>query len=137
MNDQESSTLSKSKFNAEVTKTAKLVARGWEYLAGDRSGDTEALMNELYNAPTVFIHNRKKPDSNRPTGSKDKKYEAKDADIIADIRGGVKRPGAIRARYPIRVQYRSHAKRIKRKMDEQDAETRRIIALQTPDESGH
>lgn len=127
------SKLSATKFNAALAEAARSEARGWKYLAGE-GGDIDELIALIGEAPTTLLRNRNVPDSNgRPDGSKTKQYMDKDALIIADIRKGTPKPAAIRARYRVHKQYATHAKRIKRKMDEQDAETRRIIALQTPD----
>jgi hypothetical protein len=133
------SKLPPTKRNAAIARAARIEARGWKYLAGE-GGDIDELIELAGSAfgnpgepEAGLLRNRNVPESNgRRVGSKEKKYAAKDALIIADIRKGVERPAAIRARYPVRKQYATHSKRIKRKMDEQDVETRAIIGLQTP-----
>ncbi|WP_369723686.1 hypothetical protein AB8Z38_06820 [Bradyrhizobium sp. LLZ17] len=118
--------------NAAIAQAARTESRGWRYLAGEPD-DINELLAVVGEAPSLLLRNRIDPDSNhRPIGSKDEKYAAKDAEIIAEIRGGKPKPAAIYARFKVRKQYGTHARRIKRKMDEQDAETRRIVALQTP-----
>src|SRR5260370_6375800 len=125
--------LSPTKFNAEVAKAARLEARGWKHLAGEGTDNPDELLKLLYDAPTPFLQNRNVPEGNgRRAGSKDSRYADRDALIIAEIQNGGDRQKAIRARYRIRKQYATHARRIKRKLEEINAETRRIIALQTP-----
>jgi hypothetical protein len=125
------SKLPPTKRNAVIAEAARMEARGWRYLAGEPD-DIDNLLAAVGEAPTLLLRNRLDPDHNhRPAGSKDKKYAAKDAAIIADIRDGKPKPAAIYERYRVRKQYRTHARRIKRKMDEQDAEARRIWELQT------
>jgi len=126
------SKLSPTKLNAAIAKAARLEARGWKYLAGE-GGDIEELLKLIGEAPTTLLHNRNVPEGDgRRQGSKEEKYLSRDEMVIADIRNGKPKPAAIRERYRVRKQYATHAKRIKRKMDEQDAETQRIIRLQTP-----
>jgi hypothetical protein len=128
----EKSKLPPTRRNAEIASAARIEARGWRYLAGE-ADDIDELLAAVGEAPTLLLRNRIDPDSNhRPVGSKDEKYVKRDAAIIADIRGGADRQAAIRERYKVRKQYDTHARRIKRKMDEQDAETRETIRLQTP-----
>jgi hypothetical protein len=128
------STLSPTKFTAARLEGALLEARGWRYLAGystENIDELTALIGDT--GMSTLLRNRQVAESDgRPIGSKAKQYADKDAAIIADIRKGVSRPEAIKARYRISKQYRTHSKRIKRKMDAQDAETREIIRLQTP-----
>lgn len=121
------SKLSETKRNAAIAAAARLEARGWKHLAGE-GGDIDELIALVGDQPEL-ICNRKVPESHgRRVG---RKYADKDALVIADIARGVKKHIAIGRRYPIRKQYRTHARRIDRGLAKIEAETREI--LQTVD----
>lgn len=127
------SRLPPGRLNAEIAKAARIEARGWKFLAGE-GGDIDALIAEVGEAPHELLLHRHVPESNgRKVGSKATKYLERDERVIAAIRAGTPQLAAIRAVFPVRKQNPTHAKRITRKMKAQDAETRRIIRLQTPD----
>jgi hypothetical protein len=136
---QDPSNLSPRKYIDEVAKAAQVEARGWKYLAGESEEDIDELIALVGDEPmTTFLLNRNVPDGNgRRTGSKDSRYAERDAVIITAIRNGALKRRAVIARRHIKKQYGAyehrHAKRIQRKMEEQDAEARCLVALQTPD----
>jgi hypothetical protein len=135
---QDPSNLSRKKYTAAVAEAAQVEARGWKYLAGESEEDIDELIALVGDAPTIFLLNRNVPDGNgRRAGSKDSRYAERDAVIIAAIRNGAPKRRAVLEWHHIKKQYGAHehrhAKRIQRKMEEQDAEARRLIALQTPD----
>jgi hypothetical protein len=135
---QDRSNLSPRKYIAAIAEAAQVEARGWKYLAGESEEDIDELIVLAGDAPTIFVLNRNVPDGNgRRAGSKDSRYAERDAAIIAAIRNGALKRRAVIARHHIEKQYGAyehrHAKRIQRKMEEQDAEAWCLVALQTLD----
>jgi hypothetical protein len=131
----EPTSLSPSKSNAVKLDAARLEARGWKYLAGYSTENVDELISLIGDqGMSTLLRHRRVPESNgRRVGSKEEKYISGDALVLADIARGVKKHIAIYRQYPIRKQYRTHARRIDRDLARIDAETREIIALQTVD----
>ena len=128
----EPSHLSKTKLDRERLAALILIARGWRRLAGNADEDIDILADVVGRGGRVLSDNLKSAPG-RPWESKERALVETDQLVMADIRSGMRPDDAIRKIYGEGNDFEANQARIRR-LRRDDLE---IIALQTPDKSGH